>query len=1485
MSATSEFTCLIDYYASRRAYRYLLHACSTVLTTASGHSEARFYRAFALISQQSSSESIRELESLIKENNGNGDYTLAATAALISAYKGGRGRVDKEGLEKVKEQLKALSKTSDPTALLHAGRYFLHAHKDKQAKQCLEKLLLKQPHHVQANVYLATLHSRTANPRLLKKALNTCDGIIQALSDRRTEHRVDINASLLAYLLHTDRHDHPTALALLNAIIVEYPTFTPALIEKSGALFNDGNWEESLVLNYRILQKENHNVFALFSLVLYFLVKEGANSISGKERMNDLLVALDKCEGQNELLYQHFSTIIARLAYRNKPILTLSIQMLTLMGKQRAAASLPPSPSLLIEQAYQHYLSDDLITSSSLYQQASKLEDVTSDDTSPNPTPPSDGGHIRALIGLIHIKLRQGRYKEASEELEFLNDLTGSTVLNAGEDRKGGGGLSQLDMLGLRAVLAYHYERDVGKASALIQECAAVHREMWGKGAGSHWDDLYNHSYDAFITLHPHLIIDLVHLALFLLPAEPAHYGDPPSPLLTSCISMLSTLLGAIPGHLHGHLLHAKLLFLSASFPSAQTTLQAALTLDPTCAPLHLLSSYLTLYTEQYKASSSALEQARSCDFEVRNTPHYHFVKAKLLIASGQLEDAKKVLIAAVDLPGVKTGTGGPVQGKRLSGKGLELMGGVVSGAFPLTDDDRLSIFLELASVYSSLGLLTEASRTMADAKAAFSAGSSSSSASTRLLMSEVDLHCSRHEFDAALSLLRSVPVDSSHGTRAKVRMAELYLTAKKNRKAYIGCYQDLCSLYPTLHHFLLLADAYMGIQDPDSAIISYEKALDLVSLADREAEDRGEAPAGENDDGIGANEIYTRIGKAMIATHDYHRAVQYYEEAIRGEEDRDRQRLERAMSHEGGHSASSSYRSHVCTLLHDLAALFLKMKKYDDSAVTLQKAVEASRAQRSSAQQMAAQVGSTPTTDSYGLNDLPLLQLDVKSYALLSKVHRAMEAHEALLTSLNTAYSLQTQLLSLLSSTSPLLPSEKEVSSSLAHELAVYYQTHQSNYEQAVLYYHEALKANPTSIPSLLSLSQLHFSLNDFDAAQTTLLTLLRVSPHHKTASLLLAEIMYEKNEHDQAIYHFTSLLDKDGTRFDALSKMIDLLKRAGRLSEAPRFIDVCEKAIAGAKAGQMGKGKGGGEGKGANDKKEEAVIHYVQHPGLHYCKGLYHYYHNSPRDALIHLNYARKDFEWGRSALALMIDVYINPDHLDLFIEATEVKEGKKDDAMTSANLQAAERLLAELAGMGEKGPRYTVLECYTLLAGKVKAKVEKAVQLLNALIAQDGNYVPALLCLANVYAVLGQPAKTRNYLKRVSKMKVNGDYVVEFEKSYLMLAEIYLEIGKFELSTELCKKVLGLNKSNGKAWEILGGIMEKEAAYRDASDNYEQAWYNCGQSNVNIGYKLAFNYLKCRKFVECIDICHAILKINPDMPKVRKDVLDKARNGLRP
>ena len=56
-------------------------------------------------------------------------------------------------------------------------------------------------------------------------------------------------------------------------------------------------------------------------------------------------------------------------------------------------------------------------------------------------------------------------------------------------------------------------------------------------------------------------------------------------------------------------------------------------------------------------------------------------------------------------------------------------------------------------------------------------------------------------------------------------------------------------------------------------------------------------------------------------------------------------------------------------------------------------------------------------------------------------------------------------------------------------------------------------------------------------------------------------------------------------------------------------------------------------------------------------------------------------------------------------------------------------------------------------------------------------------------------------------------------------------------------------------------MGFIMEKEQSYKDASFNYEQAWKYGNKSNPNIGYKLAFNYLKAKRYVDAIDICHCV------------------------
>ena len=205
-----------------------------------------------------------------------------------------------------------------------------------------------------------------------------------------------------------------------------------------------------------------------------------------------------------------------------------------------------------------------------------------------------------------------------------------------------------------------------------------------------------------------------------------------------------------------------------------------------------------------------------------------------------------------------------------------------------------------------------------------------------------------------------------------------------------------------------------------------------------------------------------------------------------------------------------------------------------------------------------------------------------------------------------------------------------------------------------------------------------------------------------------------------------------------------------------------------------------------------------------------------------------------------------------------------------------------------------------------------------------------------------VLKQAPRARNQLKRVAKATWTMADAEYLEKCWLLLGDIYIQNGKYDMATDLLKRCVQHNRSCCKAFEYLGYIMEKEQAYKDAAANYEAAWKTSNSSNpqvgylntdvlslsvtffpsdsitissfgfyslcsfkresgcnasfpsslpplplplpVQIGFKLAFNYLKAKRYVDAIDVCHSVLRIHPNYPKIKKEVLEKARQSIR-
>ena len=79
-------------------------------------------------------------------------------------------------------------------------------------------------------------------------------------------------------------------------------------------------------------------------------------------------------------------------------------------------------------------------------------------------------------------------------------------------------------------------------------------------------------------------------------------------------------------------------------------------------------------------------------------------------------------------------------------------------------------------------------------------------------------------------------------------------------------------------------------------------------------------------------------------------------------------------------------------------------------------------------------------------------------------------------------------------------------------------------------------------------------------------------------------------------------------------------------------------------------------------------------------------------------------------------------------------------------------------------------------------------------------------------------------------------------------------------------------------------MGLIKEREKAYVDAAVHYKNAFDMSNKKNGGVGFRLGFNYLKASRYVDAIDVGKQILIVYPNFPKVKSDIIDKARNQIR-
>ncbi|KAM3967248.1 tetratricopeptide repeat protein 21B [Aphomia sociella] len=399
---------------------------------------------------------------------------------------------------------------------------------------------------------------------------------------------------------------------------------------------------------------------------------------------------------------------------------------------------------------------------------------------------------------------------------------------------------------------------------------------------------------------------------------------------------------------------------------------------------------------------------------------------------------------------------------------------------------------------------------------------------------------------------------------------------------------------------------------------------------------------------------------------------------------------------------------------------------------------------------------------------------------------------------------------------------------------------------------YAEALIYTPRDPDTLLALAKLYAQMNNPELCEQTCAVLLNSDPNNESAAVMMADLAFRKVDLESAQRHLNQILSVKPTSWEALAQLIEVQWRRGKLADAEQALEVAQHA--------------------SQDDDD---------PGFYYCAGLCSMFAGRANAALRELNQARRSPRWRRPAATRMLLLCLAHHAHNTPLSLADAALPLEDSDTRTLALRTAEKLLVEVEPW-ERKPLQALLQ----LATRQKSQAERALQELLPLAndeRQDDPYL--ILAIANAYNIIKQPTRAKNILKRtISSIPWTPEKADGLERCWLEVADSQVNSGRTDAAKELLTKILNHNNSCAAAYQYLGYLSEKEQNYKSAAHNYDNAWTHSGRSDLALGYKLAHAYLKLKKYPECIVVCRYILKVHPDYPKIKKEILEKAKNNLR-
>ncbi|CAB4022833.1 tetratricopeptide repeat 21B-like, partial [Paramuricea clavata] len=640
--------------------------------------------------------------------------------ALIYAHKKAK-MIDKESVQELEARLKQTRTSCGENALYFAAMFLWHTGRHDKAREYVDRMLKMSNGSKEGAVLRGWIDLTSGRDSALKKSAKFFDDALQG-SD--TSQNIDALLGKAAYLVR--KNNFTAALEFINKVVVSYPEFEPALVEKMKIQLALQDWEQTMDVAQRCSKLNRYSLEVHKMKIMFLLCRDGKYD-EAAEQIGELIQCYDRYEPKSHYLYYEAGKLFSRVCGRNPLVLQQTFELIV-----RAQTLSESTAEYAVELGNQLVMQKKVRDAMKSYRTAMKLDETS----------------VPALTGIINCQLLENMVDDAEQQLEFLSEIQQSIGKSA-----------ELSYLG--AVLARKKERRFEEVIVLLNESTDSHfKELQGIPLG----------FEYFLKLNPEFLLQVIEEYLIFAPNEPQSSGQPVSPMLKRCAAVLDPLTKATPGVLQGLYLMAKVRYLSGDIETAKTMLNHCLEKHDRFSEGHLLMAQIHLKDGNYRMADQSLEVGLSYNFQVRDSPQYHLIKACVHKNLGNHEECIKTLNTAMALPGVKKAIPAGQGGKKASS---------------LTLSDRVSVYLELAGAHSQLNHGHEAAKIMQDAMNEFSG----TSEEVRISIANADLFLKRGDHKEALTILRSVTPEQSYFIQAREKMADIYLNHRKDKRLYASCY------------------------------------------------------------------------------------------------------------------------------------------------------------------------------------------------------------------------------------------------------------------------------------------------------------------------------------------------------------------------------------------------------------------------------------------------------------------------------------------------------------------------------------------------------------------------------------------------------------------------------------------------------------------------------------------------------------------------